>query len=70
MEKENALMACLYCGDTMPKPTKETLKKLKTKTLECCDHLMAEIDMNEMYKVVKALDKLKVSIEEEMIKGL
>lgn len=69
MNNENALMVCLYCGDTMDKPNKETLKKFKT-ALKCCDHPMSEVDMNEAYKVIKGLEKLRTTIEAEMIKGL
>ena len=54
----------------MPKPDAKTIKKFGDSVLVCCEHKMAEIDMNEMYKVVRAMDVLKDRIEAEMIAGL
>lgn len=70
MSDTNILMACLYCGDVMPRPSDEMLERFGDDTLNCCDHRMAEVDMNDMYKVVRNLDKLREHIEAEMIAGL
>ena len=70
MSDNNTLMACLYCGDVMQRPSDEMLERFGEDTLSCCDHRMAEIDMNDMYKVVRNLDKLREHIEAEMIAGL
>lgn len=70
MEHDNYILACLYCGDVMPKPSEEQVKMLGESPLDCCEHTMVEIDMNEMYKVVRCMDKLKDKIEEEMLAGL
>lgn len=67
---ENTILVCLYCADTMEKPSQTVLEKFGDNALNCCNHKMAEIDMNEAYKVIKVLDIVKERIETEMIKGL
>ena len=69
-EKPNVLLVCLYCADTMDKPSQTVLEKYGTDSLVCCDHPMAEIDLEEMYKVVRTLDEVKEKIEQIMIEGL
>lgn len=68
--EDNTIWACLYCGDTMPKPDPKLVKKLGKKAFRCCDHDMVEVDMNEMYKLIKSLDVLKEKIEAQVIEGL
>jgi len=62
-------LACPYCGDTM--------KALNEKQLEifgvpvCCDREMITLDKNKTYDMIRnGLDKLKESLEQDLIEGI
>ena len=58
---------CLYCGELLE--LEEAGVKLLGKP-KCCQHLMAEIDMNKVHTIVSGLDKLKTNLEKEILRGL
>jgi hypothetical protein len=34
----------------------------------CCEHDMLQVEKNEIYSIIKALDSLKAQLEQELIK--
>ncbi len=62
------ICVCLYCGSTQEALTKEQIKIFGKP--RCCEYDMVHLDRDKMLIVVKALDKLKKNIEEEILKGL
>ena len=68
MMEMDRLMYCVYCGRTQTAFTKAQLKAFGKPT--CCEYLMAEMDRNKIYAVVKALEELKRNLEAEIVAGL
>lgn len=68
MINEDVLLACPYCGDTMDMPSEEALERFGRGVLECCDLEMIRLHKGHLYKLLKGLEKLKISIEEEITK--
>lgn len=68
MNMIDPVFVCLYCGEIIPFLTKEQIKVFKKP--KCCEYDMVPLDRDKMLIVVKALDKLKKNIEEEILKGL
>lgn len=68
MNNEDILLVCLMCGDTMDCPSDEIIEKFGTAALKCCDFDMARVNKENLYKLLKSLDKLKATIEHEITK--
>ena len=68
MIKEDTILCCPYCGDTMDMPSPELLEKFGQSALECCNFEMIKLDKSNLYRLLKGLDKLKTSIEHEITK--
>jgi hypothetical protein len=62
------IFCCVYCGSVQEDLTKEQMKIFGRPN--CCDYDMVPLDRNKMLVIVKALDKLKKNIEEEILKGM
>lgn len=63
---DDYLFACLLCGETMPKLTLAQVKIFGKP--KCCDELMTKVPINNLHAVIKALDRLKINLEKELIK--
>ena len=68
MMEMDKLNVCLYCGRTQKALTKEQLKVFGKPM--CCEYVMAEMDRNKIYVVVKALDELRKNLEAEIVAGM
>jgi len=68
MNRDDWLLACMYCGDTMDMPSEELIERFGKAALECCDFKMTKINKSNLYKLLKGLEKLKTSIEYEITK--
>ena len=64
----DGLAICPYCGYTMDALTPEQEKRFGV--LMCCEREMLVIDKDKYYAIVKALDKIKATIEKELLKGM
>jgi len=62
------LLFCPYCGDTMSAPTEEQVSIFGPP--KCCDYEMVVMDRNKLHTVVKALDRLKESLEAKILEGM
>lgn len=59
---------CFYCADVMEAPTKEQIKMFGKPV--CCGYDMVAMDRNKIHTVVRAMDKLKKNLEEQLLKGM
>jgi len=64
------VLICIYCGDLMNKPTDNQIKVFGSSALECCGYDMLTIDRNNLHDISKGIDKLKESVNEEIIRGI
>lgn len=58
---------CLACGELMNDPTPEQIKKFGSP--ECCGMEMVSVNVSNLHAILKGLDKLKIALEKELIKG-
>lgn len=58
---------CPYCGDTM-EYSKEQIKRFGKPV--CCDKDMLLVDKNNPHMLIKGLNKIIETLEQEMIKGI
>lgn len=61
------MLVCLFCGDTRNSMTKEQIKRFGEPT--CCESRMIEIDETKAHAIIKGLDKVKVALEKEILRG-
>ena len=54
----------------MDKPSEEQLKFIGGELPDCCDYKMLTVDRNNLWNITKGLDKLKESINEEILRGI
>ena len=60
------IRACLLCGEIMNDPTPAQVKIFGKP--KCCSIQMAKLPSSNIRAVIKALDRLKVNLEKELVK--
>lgn len=61
------IVVCFYCGEVMNAPTKEQIKMFGKP--KCCSELMLKIKASNVNRIIKSIDKLKINLEKELLKG-
>lgn len=61
------IFVCFNCGETMEDLTKEQLKIFGKP--KCCSKNMVRVDFSNQHATIKALDKLKVYLEKQILSG-
>lgn len=61
------VLICVYCGDLMDYPSEEWIERFGLPP--CCEQDMLQVERNSMFKIIKALDKLKEALEAEILRG-
>lgn len=67
-QKEDIFLGCVWCGDIMDMPSEDLLKKFGPTALKCCGFEMVKLSRENLYKLLKGLDKLKAAVENEITK--
>lgn len=64
------IYVCLYCGE-INEPPNEQMAALfgMTSGPRCCEFKMAKAERNNLYDMIKGVEKLKANLENEILKG-
>ena len=64
-EMIDPILLCLYCGDKMEW---SDAKEEKWGVPDCCEFKMIKIERNGIFTLLKGLEKVKESLEAELVK--
>lgn len=59
---------CMYCGSIMEQPNEKMMAIFGHPS--CCETKMVVAERDKIFDIVKALDKMKENLEQEILKGM